>query len=92
MIKAVMFSSLISMLWFRNSIIQMLLSLELLLISCFISLSTCTSTISLFSLMFFLTIMVSGSALGLSMLVASSRHHHSSSPFHLFILSFDKNH
>nr|YP_010352467.1 NADH dehydrogenase subunit 4L [Brachypelma albiceps]UIO59251.1 NADH dehydrogenase subunit 4L [Brachypelma albiceps] len=84
-------SSLVSTLWFRNSIIQMLISLELLLISCFMSLYFILSNTPAFSILLFLAMMVSGSSLGLSMLVAISRHHHSSSPFHVFILSFDEN-
>nr|YP_009131529.1 NADH dehydrogenase subunit 4L [Argyroneta aquatica]AIL95163.1 NADH dehydrogenase subunit 4L [Argyroneta aquatica]QNV11920.1 NADH dehydrogenase subunit 4L [Pisaura mirabilis] len=77
LMKLMMYISILSMCWWRKTIIMLLLSLELLLISLFLSLSINNqfSQISLFSM---LVMMTAGSSIGLSMLVSLSHSHNSS--------------
>nr|YP_001936589.1 NADH dehydrogenase subunit 4L [Hypochilus thorelli]ACA62652.1 NADH dehydrogenase subunit 4L [Hypochilus thorelli] len=71
----IMLLSLLSLFWWRNSVITMLLCLEATLIVVYLMSSLSFNSSLLFTLLTFLSIMVIGSSLGLSMLVTISRSH-----------------
>nr|YP_010219075.1 NADH dehydrogenase subunit 4L [Phoneutria boliviensis]UBY46228.1 NADH dehydrogenase subunit 4L [Phoneutria boliviensis] len=82
--------SILSMCWWRKNIIPMLLSMELMLISLYFFLTSSNSLISMSSLLIMLTLMASGSSMGLSLLVSLSRSHNSSSSTPINMLTFAK--
>nr|AOW68570.1 NADH dehydrogenase subunit 4L [Ebrechtella tricuspidata] len=82
--------SIISMCWWRKNIITMLLSMEFLLISLYYFISQLITTISLSSFLIMLVMMVSGSSLGLSLLISLSQTHNSSSTTSINMFTFAK--
>nr|YP_010545525.1 NADH dehydrogenase subunit 4L [Parasteatoda cingulata]UYG23922.1 NADH dehydrogenase subunit 4L [Parasteatoda cingulata] len=86
----IMIINMISILWWRKNIIILLLNLELLLISLFSIMLVYNLSSSFISALIMLTIMVSGSSIGLSMLVSLSQSHHSSKSSFMWMLTFDK--
>lgn len=76
--------------WWRKNIILILLSLEILIISLFISIILSISTISTSSLLIILAIIVRGSRLGLRLLVSISHLHKSSNSIYINTLTYDK--
>nr|YP_010297092.1 NADH dehydrogenase subunit 4L [Plator insolens]UMI39152.1 NADH dehydrogenase subunit 4L [Plator insolens] len=82
--------SIMSMCWWRKNLIPMLMSLELLIISLFLTLLTSISFSSLSSMLIILVLMVSGSSLGLSLLVSMSHSHKSSMSSYMNMMTFDK--
>lgn len=77
--------------WWRKNIIIILLSLELILLTLFFSLSTSLTNLPSFSLFIILILIVRGSTLGLRILVSLSYSHNSSNPIFINLLTFDKN-
>nr|YP_009679479.1 NADH dehydrogenase subunit 4L [Harpactocrates apennicola]QDP17926.1 NADH dehydrogenase subunit 4L [Harpactocrates apennicola] len=77
MIMSMILISMSSMCWWRNHIIMMLLSLEMLLITIFLLMSNLMTISFSFTMLIFLTTMVCASSFGLSVLVAISRNHKS---------------
>nr|ACA62665.1 NADH dehydrogenase subunit 4L [Calisoga longitarsis] len=72
LISSIISISIISILWWRHNIIAMLISLELLLLSCLMAMILSSNSYAILILPF-LTIMVSSSTIGLSLLVSISR-------------------
>lgn len=77
--------------WWRKRIILILLRLELLIISIFTTIITIISLASNSSLLLILAIIVTGSSLGLSLLVSISHLHNSSNSYYINMLTSDKN-
>nr|AIA77317.1 NADH dehydrogenase subunit 4L [Trichonephila clavata]UQJ77488.1 NADH dehydrogenase subunit 4L [Trichonephila clavata] len=72
-IKMMIFMSIMSMWWWRKNILLLLLSLEFLLISMYVLLIMNSYSFPTMSILFMLTILVSGSSLGLMLLVSMCR-------------------
>nr|QDP17874.1 NADH dehydrogenase subunit 4L [Parachtes ignavus] len=78
MIMTMISISILSMCWWRNHLIMMLLSLEMLLLSILFLLMNSFSVNFAYNLLMLLLMMVTASSFGLSILVTISRSHKSS--------------
>nr|YP_009680087.1 NADH dehydrogenase subunit 4L [Parachtes romandiolae]QDP17913.1 NADH dehydrogenase subunit 4L [Parachtes romandiolae] len=78
MITTMIFISILSLCWWRNHLIMMMLSLEMMLLSILFLLMNTFNLNFAYNLLMLLLMMVTASSFGLSMLVTISRSHKSS--------------
>nr|AUJ21347.1 NADH dehydrogenase subunit 4L [Tetragnatha similis] len=90
LMKILFTTSLVSLCWWRKNIILLLLSMEMILTILFMIISSMSLTSMSLNSMFMLTMMVIGSSIGISMMVALSRLQNSTNSSIIWSLTFDK--
>nr|AUJ21338.1 NADH dehydrogenase subunit 4L [Tetragnatha cf. tincochacae DDC-2018] len=91
LMKILFFAGLMSLCWWRKNIILLLLSMEMMLMILFLMISSMNFMYSSTNSMFMLVMMVIGSSIGISMMVAMSRLQNSTNSSSIWSLTFDKN-